>query len=332
MALPAPAATSSSWVMIGIQIILAIVVIIILYILTLVVLNIDSLVVTRNVKVSPMEKTVIIDGFAPVSQLARRDFNTINPFVPNFRKIAKSLNTQGGAQYTYQFWMKIEKAQDALFDNLIIFLKGDNRLYKLGLYDKASGKRVRSFSSDYLINCPMVRFGSSYRDLRVSFNTANGPMPVRGSLLEENAVIKMNPEGTDTTRMNLLSLLPMNWFLLTFVFKDNYSSTAAENGIDFRFYVNEQEYYSKNASTDSFLQNNTLKQNEGNLYLFPNLDSAGDFMKIGNMIYYNYALTPHQVKGVYNQGPPTHAMREDESVRESKAFITAYNKMDVYNR
>lgn len=102
----------------------------------------------------------------------------------------------------------------------------------------------------------------------VEFNTANIP--------DYKYNIEMNPDNTDGSRKNLLSLLPINWFMFTFVFQDNYSLISAnENGIKVMFYINDMMYDSISASTDPHLRNNRLVQNDGNLNLLPNLKNVG---------------------------------------------------------
>lgn len=307
------------------QIVLALIIVLILYIITLVVLNIDSIVLKNSSMVKDHETSWIIKGYAPVSYLSYKSFNTYNTFDDNFRKIPKSLNTSGGAQFTYQFWIKIEDANDALFKNLIVLLKGDKRKYKIGLYDMNTKKKTKTLPDDYVITCPLIKFVDSYRHLQVQFNTINNP--------KTSIDINMNPNDTTLARRNVLSLLPLTWYLFTFTMEDNFApSSARENGIIFRFWLNDFLCQENTASEFPSLRNNVLKQNDGDLFLFPNPPENGSFMRVGNIKYYNWSLAEEEIRDTYQSGPPTYSAIETENRTEKPAFLTAYNKVDIYNR
>lgn len=310
------------------QVLTALIVIIILYIVTLAIMNIDSLTTGIALTGKPRELSMIIDGYTNVGSLAKKDFNTINPFALNFVKIPKSVNTHGGAQFTYQFWIKINEADDSLFKDLPIFIKGDTKKYKISLYphnQAANNTVVKKLPADSYIRCPMIKFGTSWRHLVVQFNTSNTPLT--------EIDIKMNPDSSGGNRRNLLSLLPINWYLMTFVFEDNYSvADSAENGIKFTFYLNDVPYQINTASTENILRNNHLKQNDGNLTLFPEPKSLNsEFMNFGNFTYYNYALTPDDVRKTFLKGAPNKLAQLSRNTNNVPAHITAFNKLDIYN-
>lgn len=329
-----------SGVMIAVQVVAALIITIILYIITLVVLNIDSIVVNNSVKVKPKQHTRIINGYAPGSYLAKKSYNTINPLTDNFKKIGKSINTQGGAQFTYQFWIKIEDHNDDLFKDLIILLKGENRKYKMVQYHEKTTEdnpnnytRVNTFDPEYLINCPLIKFGKNTRELQVYFNTSKGPVQILdGKALAPNVTISMNPSDDLSSRRNIMSLMPLNWTLFTFVFEENFSTAiGAENGIRFTFYFNDVPYQINKASENPFFNQNMLKQNDGNLHIFPNLENGGDFVKIANISYFNYALHDNDVKNIYKMGPPNYSAVEKDQSNRKPAYLSSYNKIDIYN-
>jgi hypothetical protein len=307
-----------------VQILLALVIIIILYIVTLVILNIDSLITKHSTVVRPHETTVIVNGYAPVSYLGNKQYNTFNTFADNFKKIGKSVNTSGGSQFSYQFWIKIDDPNDSLFKNLVLLLKGDKRKYKIGLYDSETLQKSKTIPANYVITSPMIKFVDSYRHINVQFGTANSPVT--------SIDINMSPNNPGEGRRNLLSLLPLNWFMFTFVFEDNFSyMNGHENGINFKFWINDTPYQENTASDNPDLRYNTLKQNDGDLFILPNSPEGGNFMKMGNIKYFNYALDNGDIKSAYNQGPPTISAVEIEQGTPKPTYLTAYNKIDVFN-
>lgn len=306
-----------------VQVIFGIVVVAILYVITLIVLNVDAIVSQKSVVVRPREMTTIIDGWANSSYLAKLSFNTINAFSDNFRKIGKSINTSGGAQFTYQFWMRIENTDNNAFKDQVILLKGDNRKYKTARYDMTTTKRLTNGdNADYMIKCPLIKFGDSYKEIKVQFNT--------NKIVDYEIPIISNTDAD--TRQNVMSLLPLNWFLFTFVFEDNYSTLeSAENGIRFMFYLNDFPQHQIQASSDTQLRDNFLKQNEGNLHILPTMTNSNDFIKLANIRYYNYALSHKDVANVYARGPPSHSAVLVAKNKSKPAYLSAYNKMDIYN-
>jgi hypothetical protein len=128
----------------------------------------------------------------------------------------------------------------------------------------------------------------------VEFNTNNHP----------NAKINIDLDKGDdeTRRKNLLSLLPLDWFLFTFVFEENYSmQEGSENGIRFTFYLNDIPLQINSGSTDIQLRNNFLKQNDGDLFILPNFESNIDILSLSNVKYFNYAKTDTDIKADFQR-------------------------------
>lgn len=319
--------TDNIYIFVSLQILAALVIVFVLYIITLLVLNTDSLVVLTDARVKQKEKIPIFTGTTSVNRLSGKQYNTVAPFAPNFKKIAKSLNSYGGAQFTYQFWMKINDTTPAHYNDLVVLLKGDNNQYKSALYDTSTLKKIQGTETpaDYMIKCPCIKFGNSYQNLIIEFNTNNNP--------NSRMSIDLKNLETNANRKNLLSLLPYNWYLITYVLEDNYSSaTVSENGISVTLYVNDFPYMLSSAATDPTLKNNYLKINDGDLYLFPNLKTSSEFMNLADMKYYNYALTQTQISATYTAGPSKFEMKDDAGNNSTvPAFVSSYNQMDIYN-
>ncbi len=318
---------------IAIQVVLAFVVIVILYILTLVMLNIDSLVATQDTRIKPRQTTKIIDGYISVNAISNKSYNTVTPTAKPYLRMGKSINSVGGAEFTYQFWMRVDDPNDDNFKDLVILLKGDKRKYNLGYYkqsdptDNTKYKLAKKLDSEYAIACPMIQFMNSYRELKVRLNTNKNP------ITDIDLLINLD---SDSTRRNLMSLMAVKkWFLLTFVFRDHMSvSQGTENGIEFTYYINDIAYHTYKANSDDNLNlgRNTIKHNDGDFYLFPDNTKSGDFLKMGNINYYNYALTSEEVKKVFESGPPTYpAINDNDENSSQPLYLSAYNKIDIYN-
>lgn len=316
---------ATTWTMIAVQLVIALIFITLVYMLATIFLRTDSLVVSGAAIVKPMSTTPIVVGYASSSLLANKRFNTISPYADGFKLIGRSVNTAGGAQFSYQFWIRIDDTDASNFQDLVILLKGDKRKFKMGLYDPVTLDLVQQRPDDYYIACPMLKFVDSYTNMMVQFGTSAIPNVSLG--------INMNPNSTDGSRRNLLSLLPVNWAMMTLVFEDNVSvSDGKVNGISFTFYMNDVPYQINSGSTNDSLKNNYLKQNDGDINILPNPPSTSAFLTLGNISYSNYALSQDEVSKAYLMGPPSTPMADDGASRNGSApILSAYNKIDLYN-
>jgi hypothetical protein len=253
----------------------------------------------------------------------------------NFRKIGRSVNTAGGLQFTYQFWIKISADTTANdIKDRIILHRGSQQKFSSGIYkyDSASKtyNKIEEKPSDIVIKCPLIKFGQSKDEIEVIFNTQNDP----------NLKITMSSNnGTSSTgRRNMLSLLPLNWYLMTFVFQDNVDATEKVNGISFKFWLNDVQYYDVNASNESKLKLNFIKENFGDLFVCPSGTSSDNKpvnfdtskVSIGNMKYFNYAVQTEEITGTFLKGPPKHTL-ETYNKTDVPSFLSTYNKLDIYN-
>lgn len=317
------------WLDITLQVVVSLLLLFIVYMITLSVLNIDAIVSTSQPNVSEQETSVILDGYAGPSLLKGLKYNTVNPYTDNFKRMPRSVNRNGGASFTYQFWIRIENANDGLFQDSVIFYRGDPRVFRVGYYDEPSSgattyKLRTQLAPDYHVCCPKVAFGSSYKEFVITFNTNND--------IYTTIRVNMTPSDDPASRKNLLSMMPMRWMLMTFVFEDNFSfSEDYENGIKFVMYVNDIPYWTETASSSPVLRHNMLKQNDGDLIFVPGMGEVSEFFKIANFKYYNYAVTPESVVKTYEMGPPNYPAAGSMKMDRTPGVISAVNKLDIYN-
>jgi hypothetical protein len=308
-------------VLLVIQITIGLIIVLVLYVITLVVLRIDSIVSVSSNKVKQNSSTLIVDGYAPISWLADRKYNTTNQYARNFKQIARSLNRRGGAQFSYQFWIKIDEGNSEYYKDLIVLMRGQDKKYKIGLYDQTTNALVKELEPGYAIACPMIKFTDSYKNMRVHLNTNNDPYTF--------VDIKMSPELSIGKR-DVLSFAPVNWLLYTFIFEDSYSHyTSHENGIRMQFWVNDFMYQQETNSLNyAPFRENFIKQNDGDLYLFPELRTRppAEFLKLANVKYYNYAVSENEIRETFKAGRPSHtAARSDEGNQLYELGIEARN-------
>jgi hypothetical protein len=61
------------------------------------------------------------------------------------------------------------------------------------------------------------------------------------------------------------------------------------------------------------------------------MKTVNDFIKLANIKYYNYAVDHASVMSEYSKGPPKHAATLVAQNVAKPAYLSAYNKMDIYN-
>ena len=236
---------------------------------------------------------------------------------------------RGGAQFTYYFWLYLGDASAENVRNRVIMLRGDPKAYS---YTKTSRQtdsvlnmpdKVEKITGRPVTKCPAIGFGPTFDTFVVSFNTLDDP--------DETIVIKPNNTIVDvSSRHNVLKLIRNKWALLSFVFEDNVAITDFEDGIIMRFYVNDVLY-----QVDK--RRSTLRQNAGDLVLFPQTPNVGDGglkgSRIADLTYRNYAMSANSVREVYDAGPPKYFASELAGHNEvgDPLYLSVYNKLDIYN-
>ena len=300
---------------IALQISLAMVIVFSTYATSLWVLKRDKLVLDTRYNVTNNSRTLIIDGFADSSNLRNTVIDTLNPASISYAHLPRSINRYGGAQFTYSFWILLTNTDTDNVGYKDILVRGDTTHYNLLTVVNPADANKNTYKEDIMIKCPRIRFNGTYEKLAVETNTIADPNP-------PPMTISAIGNTDDTLRKNLLKMTANKWVLYTFVFKDSVQVNDFENGIETRFYLNDIMYQSKTMRS-------AIRQNNGNLYLFPS--GSIDGCKIGNLAYYNYAQSTEEIATVYNKGPPKFASASRSGPVASPLFLSEYNKLDMYN-
>ena len=291
------------------------------YGMSLVIVKKDKLFVDSRYNFNSREATKIVDGYIEAPIISNRVFNTINPAADSFVNMPRSFNRKGGAQFSYSFWLFLDDTSPENIRHKTILLRGDPKSYSYTA--TKPGRTTGVQRSDVLVQCPLIGFGPTYDTFLVRFNTHDDP----ATTMRIQA-----PQDTRGRGHNLLKLIDRRWVLLTFSFEDNIAVTDFEDGIMVRFYVNDILYHSHRVRS-------TLRQNDGELVLFPPSADSGEEgsvlkgARIGNLTYFNYALTAASVREIFEQGPPKHFAADlaGRSQTGEPLHISLYNKMDIYN-
>lgn len=307
----------------------------------LVVYFVSLLLVGRRVLVSstpdiPRDKkqeVEIVKGYMDSQNLAYTSYNTVNPFTTGkYLNLQRAHNRNGGAQFTYTFWINMTDTTEANVRGKDILLRGDIRKYNYMMRLHSGADEVGP-KEDVVVKCPRIRFGRTFKDIVVEFNSLDNVM--------DSLFMGSNADPLDTSmRHNVMSMMQNKWAMFTFTFEDNMPINDFENGLVVRMFVNDILFFTQRKRT-------TLRQNNGNLYLFPSGQING--CKLGNLKYMNYAIGLDEVRKIFRQGRPKFQGDKEKSGAQSfdfnsswsngvdpvggkPAYLGAYNKINLHNR
>ena len=227
---------------------------------------------------SKQESILLVDGVCDFGNT--NVLNTSNPNKANYIEMPPSVNKNGGIEFTYTFWAKIND----LRKDTVIFVKGANpaRQSLSEELSKVKDAEANVVTND-LIKCPMVRM--SKNKIGISFNTAR----------EIHNELELEIDSK-----NLLESTESNprWFLFSLSFREGEFTTEYgmnAKGIIVDLYLNEQHVKNK------FIENDSLRLNEGDFYFFPKGSTESESM-IGNLYYHNWALNSEDVTSLWAAG------------------------------
>lgn len=307
----------SGIISIVLQVLVGIVATYLLYLIALQIMKSDKMIIDEKYDQVKKRSITVVDGFIDASMQGIH-FNTDVPFASNYVPIKPSVNIKGGAQFTYSFWINLGPgATDTNVANKVIFLKGVNKKYTFTQVDNKYNTRQQVLN-ERLVMCPMFKFGNNAKSFELVFNTLNK--------YDEKLIIDSTNAQDSVYRNNLLAVISNSWFLITMTFEDNIPINEFENGLVVKFYVNDTLYKVGRYSS-------ALKQNYGDLYLFPNdTESTLADVKVSNLRYYNYVLADSEVRALASGGANTKSSGLYMSPSSAKPpLLSDYNKLDIYN-
>lgn len=229
----------------------------------------------------------LIKGICPYGN--KGVINTSLKTKANYVNVPESMNKAGGIEFSYSFWMKLMNSDSAQ----ILFTKGLFQEKSTGFLDAVDSKTaeaiehtkinqdINGINHEQLVKCPLVKM--TPKSLNVSFNTLR---KIHNEIeYEYDNIIKSSQHNP-------------RWFLFAVVFKEGAFTTdygLKTKGVIVDLYVNEQHVKSK------FIENDSLKLNEGNIHVFPQAIDDADNM-FGDLNYHNFALTVNDVEKIWKRG------------------------------
>lgn len=272
----------------------------------------------------------VVDGYINTSLLHNRSWNHLNKFSKSYLPLKHSYNRKGGIQFSYSYWLNLRAAQNGKMAWKDILLKGEPKTinYKVTRFNDSAYASLKNRKTNETmvhtvgVKCPRIRFGPTYDSIQVELNTIDNP--------DERFIIRSTsaPGNRTSMRNKAVKLAQDKWALFTFTFEDHTAINKHEDGIVIRFYLNDVLYSSRSIKS-------AMRPNKSNLHMFPSINGVGGPIqdsRIGNIFYFNYALSHSDIRTLYSRGPPKHMSdMENKDGLGEPLYLSEYNKADVYN-
>jgi hypothetical protein len=254
----------------------------------------------NNMKITNTNKkhTKIIDGVYSFTKNATRA-ETFNKLDPAYRDLNPSVNQNGGAEYSYNFWLYyniVNLSANKIISSqpedkyIILFFKGDLNTLPYKQYEYSCD--TQNNKSYLLIKNPLVKLSNNGKDLIVEYNNINHPDTFNSA----SKKISCGSGNYQVNRQNKLGIKDIDnrmynktWNMITIVMQENpkQEDELFLNRTNCKVYMNgtlianrstlnnnlKDEMNSENKST-------VMKKNVGNLIINPN-----------RYLHNNYALS-----------------------------------------
>ena len=270
-------------------------------------------------------------------------YSTIDKTDVNFKNIKPSINQEGGAEYSYNFWLIVDQELLKTMDeydkkDIVLFLKGEKNLYynNGGNFNCANANIANN--PIIITKNPLVRLSGDGDKIALEYNNIyNTDSYQHGSIYKNcNNIPYVNIWNKRNKNMLGVYDIGFNnkWFMVTIVMKEvaDSNNILAQNRASCRMYINGVKLLDKKVETKykSEVYSATFRNNTSPFYINPQLDTSktpynkvttGNALKIADVKYYNYAIDDDMISSLYNKGFNT----------EIAVTSTIDNKLSKYN-
>jgi hypothetical protein len=267
-------------------------------------------------------------------------YNTTDKTQSNFKDINPSINQDGGAEYSYNYWLFID--QDNLVKieegkkDIILFLKGEKILYFNNKFNYNCSNANSNNNPVIITKNPLVRLSGDGKKIAVEYNNIyNSESYQQGSMYKNCNRFSSSTEWNEKNK-NMLGIYDIEfnskWFMVTIVMKEvsDSNNVLSINRASCKMYINGVKLLDKKVETkyNSKIYSATFKNNSSPFYINPLIDvktpygkvTMGSVLKIADIKYYNYSINEDMISSLYNKG-----------FNNNVADTTPVNKLAKYN-
>jgi len=294
-------------------------------------------------------QTDILNGVLDLGISGEQKFNTTNDAHIRYKNINPSTNQQGGAEYSYNFWLYVDKQKiqknNTDRKDIVLFFKGEKELYynedaNYNCSSKTIGKDI------VLTKNPLVRINFDASKLVVDYNNIYSSDSYQHRSRYDKCNAFSNASSWNEKNNNMLGVYDINfnrkWYMVTVVMKEvaEKNNVLSNNRAECTIYINgytvfnskvetkyNQDIYSATSRNNkspfyinpSFRDNKSIDGERSNNFFSPGgggVEAEG--LKIGDIKYFNYAINNDMVAGLMLAGlskkvyEPIVLVKEDE--------------------
>lgn len=301
----------------------------------------------------------IIKGIYDFKTYTETKLNTIDKHKDGYVDINPSINQEGGAEYSYNFWLYTDKnklAESEKYGNnshdIVLFFKGEKNLYYSGLNYNCASKnaKIGSQNVNVLVKNPLVRLKNDGSSLVVEYNN------IYTADSYQNKSRYMQCDNVDTgdwhaKNKNMLGVYNLDfnnkWFMVTIVMKEvaDSNNILVKNRASCKIYVNGVNVLDKKAETiyNGKVYSATFKNNKSPFYIRPKFDHVKEdlqsymkpddlpdenTLKIADLKYFNYAIDDEKISELVANGFRKTAAEKSIVKAEPKYYMVSNNEME----
>ena len=206
--------------------------------------------IINNIKLTSTNKksTVIFSGVLDYTQDKDVELETYDKTNPTYIDINSSINQNGGAEYSYNFWLFFDTLNDMITSNtntgnesitnaittiekknlyITLFHKGENNIVitKDNNYDCQSNSNIKSLQENIFIKNPLVKIRNDATEVIVEYNNINFPETYNSSAKPLNCNDDVTIKNTRNTNKFGIKDIVVNKYkqsfnMITIVFQE----------------------------------------------------------------------------------------------------------------
>ena len=276
------------------------------------------------------KKTKILDGLYSYEK-EKVKYNTSDKLSGTYIDLSPSINQNGGAVYTYNFWLFMP-ANSSTCDrknDLVLFTRGSEKRIKYNSKFTCNTDNDNPINGTtgnnkdnkwFLVKNPLVRLNitdNKIDQIVVEINSIEHPEVVHEGA-NQSDIICSDDKNTNENLFGIKNLkdrtdLHDKWNMITIVVSETNPSDDIlfKNKSIVKLYLNGYKYLTKHGeaiynSEDS--KSTAIRSNKGNLYLNPEtkdpINSTTECSKIAisDLTYFNYTLEDKDIISLFKEG------------------------------
>jgi len=296
------------------------------------------------------KEVVILSGTYDFSN-SEAKYNTSDKSELTFKDIRPSTKQEGGAEYSYNFWLNIDqevltKMRNSSKKDIVLFLKGEKNLYYNSRSNYNCANATAANNPVILTKNPLVRLSGDGRKIAVEYNNIyNSDSYQHGSSYKNCSMISASSDWNKRNK-NILGIYDIEfnnkWFMVTIVMKEvaDSNNVLSLNRASCKMFINGVKLLDRKVETKyvNNIYSATFKNNSSPFYINPliskdnvkdtinpyNRVTTGNALKMADVKYYNYAINDEMINSLYNKGFNT-----DVAVTTPVNKLTKYNMVSV---